>query len=103
LRSLGVRGVGAVCSRGGNAVAWGRGSVRAGGCGRVDGVARRVKDRAGGSRVVRDRCLNFLRALVGDSWVPKVGLTRVEFLVYLRALAKECDRFEFQLTGEDRL
>jgi hypothetical protein len=35
--------------------------------------------------------------------VPKVGLTRVEFLVYLRALAKECDRFEFQLTGEDRL
>jgi len=52
-----------VCSRGGNAVAWGRGSVRAGGCGRVDGVARRVKDRAGGSRVVRDRCLNFLRAV----------------------------------------
>ncbi len=43
-------------------MAWGRGSVRAGGCGRVDGVARRVKDRAGGSRVVRDRCLNFLRA-----------------------------------------
>jgi hypothetical protein len=41
--------------------------------------------------------------LVGESWVPKVGLTRVEFLVYLRALAKECDRLEFQLTGEDRL
>ena len=51
--------------------------------------------------------------MVGPGWtgtgawtsytLPKVGLTRVEFLVYLRALAKECDRFEFQLTVEDRL
>jgi len=40
-RALAGRGAGAVCSRGGNAAAWGRGSVRAGGCGRVDGVARR--------------------------------------------------------------
>jgi len=56
LRSLGGRGGGAVCSRVRNAAAWGRGSVRAGGCGRGDG-------RAGGSRVVRDRCLNFLRAI----------------------------------------
>jgi hypothetical protein len=50
------------CSRGGNVVEWGRGSVQAGGCGRVDGVARRGENRAGGSRVVRDRCLDFLRA-----------------------------------------
>lgn len=41
MRLLAGRGAGAVCSRGGNAVEWGRGSVRAGGCGRVDGVARR--------------------------------------------------------------
>lgn len=41
--------------------------------------------------------------LVGESWVPKVGLGCDEFLVYLRTLARECDRFEFQLTGEDRL
>jgi hypothetical protein len=41
LRSLAGRGAGAVCSRGGNAAEWGRGSVQAGGCGRVDGVARR--------------------------------------------------------------
>ncbi len=51
-----------MCSRGGNAAEWDRGSVRAGGCGRVDGVARRGEHRGGGSRVVRDRCLDFLRA-----------------------------------------
>jgi integrase len=51
-----------MCSRGGDAAEWGRGSVRAGGCGRVDERAIRVHDLAGGSRVVRDRCLNFLRA-----------------------------------------
>lgn len=41
--------------------------------------------------------------LVGESWVPKAGLVADEFLVYVRTLARECDRFEFQLTGEDRL
>jgi hypothetical protein len=55
-----------VCSRGGNAAEWDRGSVRAGGCGRVDGVARRGEHRGGGSRVVRDRCLDFLRAPLND-------------------------------------
>ena len=49
-------------------IAGGMHPVRAGGCGRVDGVARRVKDRAGGSRVVRDRCLNFLRARGVERW-----------------------------------
>lgn len=44
-----------------------------------------------------------LDRLVGESWVPKVGLVHEEFLVYLRTLARECDRFEFQLTGQDRL
>jgi hypothetical protein len=51
-----------VCSRGGNAAEWDRGSVRAGGCGRSDGFAHRGQDRGGGIRVVRDRCLDFLRA-----------------------------------------
>jgi hypothetical protein len=55
-----------VCSRGGDAVERGRGWVRAGGCGRVDERAIRGHDLAGGSRVVRDRCLNFLRASVGQ-------------------------------------
>ena len=62
MRPLGGRCGGAVCSRGGNAAEWDRGSVRAGGCGRVHGVARRGQDRGGGFRVVRDRCLDFLRA-----------------------------------------
>ena len=65
MRSLAGRGGVAVCSRAGvrrDAAEWGLESVRAGGCGRVDGVARRRQDRGGASRVVRDRCLNFLRA-----------------------------------------
>ena len=41
--------------------------------------------------------------LVGESWVPKAGLTKDEFLVYVRTLARECDRYEFQLTGQDRM
>jgi hypothetical protein len=40
--------------------------------------------------------------LVGESWVPTEGLTRDEFLLYVRGLAAACDLFEFQLTGKDR-
>jgi hypothetical protein len=40
--------------------------------------------------------------LVGESWVPNAGLTRDEFLMYVRNLAAACDLFEFQLTGRDR-
>lgn len=40
--------------------------------------------------------------LVGESWVPCGGLTKDEFLVYVRNLAAACDLFEFQLTGKDR-
>lgn len=39
--------------------------------------------------------------LVGEAWVPKPGLTREEFLLYVRTVAIECDRFEFMLTGKD--
>ncbi len=41
--------------------------------------------------------------LVGECWVPVAGLTKDEFLLCLRTLARECDRFEYQLTGEDRV
>jgi len=63
LRPLDGRGAGAVCSRGGSSAEWGRASVRARGCARVDVVASRG-GHAGGdtSRAVRDRCLSFLRA-----------------------------------------
>ena len=40
--------------------------------------------------------------LVGEAWVPKTGLNRDEFLLYVRRVAEECDLFEFQLTGKDR-
>ena len=40
--------------------------------------------------------------LVGESWIPTAGLTRDEFLFYVRSTAAACDLFEFQLTGRDR-
>ena len=39
--------------------------------------------------------------LIGEAWVPKAGVTSSEFTSYLRAVAAECDRFEYQLTGSD--
>jgi hypothetical protein len=42
------------------------------------------------------------RRLIGEAWVPKAGLTKQEFLLYVRSVASECDRFEHQLTGDDK-
>ncbi|WP_441286821.1 YbjN domain-containing protein [Sorangium sp. KYC3313] len=39
--------------------------------------------------------------LVGESWVPKAGLSGEEFAAYVRQVAAECDRFEYLLTGKD--
>lgn len=39
--------------------------------------------------------------LVAEAMVPKVGLTAEEFQLYARTVARESDRFEFELTGED--
>jgi hypothetical protein len=39
--------------------------------------------------------------LVGEALVPMPGLTADEFQLYLRAVAAECDRFEYLLTGRD--
>lgn len=39
--------------------------------------------------------------LVGEAWVPKVGITAREFQLYLRTVAVEADRFEYTLTGRD--
>ena len=41
------------------------------------------------------------RRLIGDAWVPKADLMGSEFTAYLHAVATECDRFEYQLTGSD--
>ena len=39
--------------------------------------------------------------LVGEAWLPKEGITREEFQLYLRRVAYECDRFEYLLSGRD--
>ena len=39
--------------------------------------------------------------LIGEAWAPKAGLTAAEFGAYVHAIAAECDRFEYQLTGAD--
>ncbi len=40
--------------------------------------------------------------LVGETHVPKPGLTPVEFQLHARHLAAECDRLEYLITGLDR-
>lgn len=39
--------------------------------------------------------------LVGEAWLPKEGITREEFQMYLRRVAYECDRLEYLLSGRD--
>jgi hypothetical protein len=40
--------------------------------------------------------------LVGEAWIPSVGLTAEEFQLYVRTVAAECDRLEYILTGRDK-
>jgi len=40
--------------------------------------------------------------MIGEAWVPCEGLTQAEWKVYVLALARACDRFEYLLTGRDR-
>ena len=40
--------------------------------------------------------------LVAESRVPKTGLSKAEFLFHIQRLAREADRLEYILTGEDR-
>ena len=39
--------------------------------------------------------------LIGEAWMPKLGLTPDEFRLYVRTVAAECDRLEYLLTGRD--
>lgn len=39
--------------------------------------------------------------LVGECLVPVAGLTADELATYARAIASECDRYEYLLTGRD--
>ncbi len=76
-------------------------------------VARTVEALAGGSPEQRawthNRTVDLLGfridergRFVGDAWIPKLGLTPVEFILVALHLAAECDRMEYVLTGEDR-
>ena len=40
--------------------------------------------------------------LIAEAWLPKTGLTTEEFRLYVRTVAEESDRFEYQLTGLDK-
>ncbi len=40
-------------------------------------------------------------ALVAHGWTPKIGLTSEAFQTLVRTVAREADRYEFQLTGLD--
>ncbi|MCB9488926.1 MAG: hypothetical protein H6684_09375 [Deltaproteobacteria bacterium] len=40
--------------------------------------------------------------LVGESWIPKVGLTANEFRGHVRRTAEECDRLEYLVAGRDQ-
>ena len=39
--------------------------------------------------------------LLGESLIPKPGLSAAEFQQWIRIVAAECDRFEHALTGKD--
>jgi hypothetical protein len=67
---------------------------------RIDDLPIRTWQRNRGTELVGFR-IDRKGRLVGLSWVPKAGLSEAEFQFYVRTLATECDRFEFELTGED--
>jgi hypothetical protein len=74
--------------------------VRAGIAKEVDNLALDVWMRNFGTELVGFKLDNRGR-LVGETWIPKPGLGNQEFLTYVRSLAAECDRYEYQLTGSD--
>lgn len=39
--------------------------------------------------------------LIGEAWVPLAGLDAEEWGLYVRTLARACDRFEYVITGRD--
>jgi hypothetical protein len=61
---------------------------------------RRVWQRNRAMQLVGFR-VNSNEQIVGEALVIKDGLTREEFLLYLRRVAIECDQLEYQLTGKD--
>lgn len=40
--------------------------------------------------------------IIGEAWVPAIELTADEWALYVRTVAKACDRLEYLWTGLDR-
>ena len=74
--------------------------VRAGIAKEVDNLALDLSMRNFGTELVGFK-LDNRRRLVGETWIPKPGLSSQEFMTYVRSIAAECDRYEYQLTGSD--
>lgn len=39
--------------------------------------------------------------VIGETWVPRAGLTAEEWKTYVETLARSCDRLEYLWTGKD--
>lgn len=70
----------------------------------VDGVenaALRIWQRNREMQIVGFR-LDARGRLLGEAWIPRLGLTSEEFVMCLHTVALESDRLEFLLTGRDQ-
>ena len=74
--------------------------VRSGSVSGVDDFPLRTWERNRETELVGFR-IDARGRLVGESWVPKAGLSASEFQLYVYAVAAECDRYEYELTGND--
>jgi hypothetical protein len=77
-------------------------SVRASAASVIENLPLQVWERNRSTKLVGFK-IDAKNRLIGEAWVPKAGLSASEFGVYVRAVAAECDRFEYQLTGSDKL
>jgi hypothetical protein len=41
--------------------------------------------------------------LIGEAWVPTAGLDAVDWAIYVRTVARSCDRLEYLMTGRDEI
>ncbi len=68
----------------------------------IEDLAIRLWRRNRSTQLVGFR-LDERRRVIGQSWIPKAGLSSDEFVMQVRHVAAECDRLEFLLTGEDEV
>jgi hypothetical protein len=66
----------------------------------LESIALRAWSRNRATQLVGFR-LDDRGRLVGESWIPKAGLSGEELITYVRQVAAECDRLEYLLTGRD--